>query len=69
MKRRSNSPIEIIQVKTGLRGFVIDAAVGDTAARREATFLAMGCIRYRSLYKNVVGQINVPICIGGGADD
>lgn len=50
----------------GCAGFVLDAAVRDTAAFQEADFpcYARG-ISHRGPYKNGPGQINVPVTIGG----
>lgn len=58
----------ILQYATqrGCMGFVIDGAIRDSAAFREADFpcYARG-VSHRGPYKNGPGAINVPVCIGG----
>lgn len=52
--------------KRGAVGFVIDGAVRDVAAFRQANFpcFASG-VTHRGPYKNGPGEVNVPISIGG----
>ena len=50
----------------GCAGFVIDAAVRDTAAFQQADFPCYArAASHRGPYKNGPGQINVPVTIGG----
>jgi RraA family protein len=53
-------------VKRGLRGFVIDGAVRDSAAFAASSFpcYARGVV-HRGPYKDGPGEINVPVSIGG----
>ncbi|PPA70406.1 RraA family protein [Jeotgalibacillus proteolyticus] len=55
-----------LAVKKGIKGFVIDGAIRDTAAFAEGDFpvYARG-ITHRGPYKDGPGEINVPVSIGG----
>lgn len=50
----------------GCAGFVIDAAIRDSAAFHEADFPCYArAISHRGPYKNGPGQMNVPVSVGG----
>lgn len=58
--------IMLYAMQRGCAGFVIDAAVRDTAAFYEADFPCYArAISHRGPYKNGPGEINVPVSIGG----
>ncbi len=58
--------IMLYAIERGCAGFVLDAAIRDVAAFKEADFpcYARG-VSHRGPYKNGPGQINVPVCIAG----
>lgn len=50
----------------GCAGFVVDGAIRDSAAFRDADFPCYArAVSHRGPYKNGPGEINVPVCIGG----
>lgn len=55
-----------LAIKQGIRGFIIDGAIRDTAAFTSGDFpvYARG-ITHRGPYKDGPGEINVPVSIGG----
>lgn len=58
--------IMLYAIQRGCAGFVIDAAVRDTAAFHAADFPCYArAVSHRGPYKNGPGQINVPVSIDG----
>ncbi|RJF95560.1 RraA family protein [Noviherbaspirillum saxi] len=58
--------IMLYAMQRGCAGFVLDAAIRDSAAFHDADFPCYArAISHRGPYKNGPGQINVPVTIGG----
>ena len=57
--------IMLYAIQRGCRGFVLDAAIRDTAAFFDADFPCYArCVTHRGPYKNGPGAINVPVTVG-----